>query len=242
MALTREEAVAKLVVALDTQERQQALRLVQILGGRVGCFKVGLEAFTALGPDFVRQLVDQGEKVFLDLKLHDIPHTVERAARACARLGVFMFNVHAAGGLRMMTAAREGAEAGTPAGKRPPLVLAVTVLTSLDEAELDQLGLPGPVAERVELWSRLAMHAGLSGVVCSPQELSRLRPRFPESFAFLTPGIRPAGTAPDDQRRVATPAAALRQGATWLVVGRPITAAADPQAACEAVLNEMMEA
>ncbi len=240
--MTREEAAKRLVVALDTTHRGEAERLVQVLRGVVGVFKVGLEAFTSLGPSFVQWLVEQGEKVFLDLKLHDIPHTVERAAYACARLGVAMFNVHAAGGGEMMAAARAGAEAGTPPGHETPLVLAVTVLTSLDEKALQELHLPGSAGQRVRHWAQLAQKAGLSGVVCSAQELAFLRVDFPPPFVLLTPGIRPAGSAVGDQRRVATPAHAVRQGADFLVVGRPITQAPDPRAAAEAVLAEMAQA
>lgn len=240
--MTRDEAVQRLVVALDTADRQEAERLVAALRGVVGVFKVGLEAFTALGPAFVEWLVDQGERVFLDLKLHDIPHTVERAAFACARLGVAMLNVHAAGGRAMMAAARAGVEAGTPPGRTAPLVLAVTVLTSLDEQALAELQLPGSPAERVQHWAGLAQRAGLSGVVCSPQELAQLRPHFPQPFVLLTPGIRPAGSPAGDQKRVATPAQAVRHGADFLVVGRPITGAADPRAAAEAVVAEMVGA
>lgn len=240
--MTREEATRKLVVAVDTANRGEAERLVQVLRGSVGVFKVGLEAFTALGPAFVSWLVEQGERVFLDLKLHDIPQTVERAAYACARLGVAMFNVHAAGGRSMMAAARAGAAAGTPPGKEPPLVLAVTVLTSLDDEALRELNLPGSAGERVKHWTRLAQTAGLSGVVCSAQELPLLRGTFPPPFVLLTPGIRPAGAAAGDQRRVATPGHAVRQGADFLVVGRPITQAPDPRAAAEAILQEIMGA
>ncbi|MEW5878619.1 MAG: orotidine-5'-phosphate decarboxylase [Acidobacteriota bacterium] len=242
MAVTWQEAVGKLVVALDTADRREAQELVRALSGSVGVFKVGLEAFTALGPDFVSWLVERGEKVFLDLKLHDIPNTVERAAFACARLGVSMFNVHAAGGRPMMEAARAGAEAGTPPGQKPPLVLAVTVLTSLDEETLRELNLPGSPGERVRHWTRLAQAAGLSGVVCSAQELPLLRGVFPPPFVLLTPGIRPAGAAAGDQRRVATPAQAVAQGADFIVVGRPITQAPDPRAAAEAILQEIMGA
>lgn len=240
MVMTRQEALQKLVVALDTADRRQAETLVAALRGVVGVFKVGLEAFTALGPAFVEWLVGQGERVFLDLKLHDIPHTVERAASACARLGVAMFNVHAAGGRDMMAAARAGAEAGTPPGQTPPLVLAVTVLTSLDEQALRELDLPGSPRDRVRHWASLAREAGLSGIVCSAQELALLRTDFPRPFVLLTPGIRPAGSDPGDQKRVATPARAIRDGADFLVVGRPITQAEDPRAAAEAVLEEMV--
>jgi len=241
MALSWDQAVAKLVVALDTADASQVHGLVRTLTGRVGCFKVGLEAFTSLGPTIVEQLVAQGARVFLDLKLHDIPHTVERAAAACARLGVFMFNVHVAGGRQMLAAARAGAEAGTPPGAFRPLVLGVTLLTSLDEHALRELEIPGPPASTVLRWARLAREAGLDGVVCSAQELAPLRASLPRPFLLVTPGIRPAGSAPGDQKRTATPAAAVAAGADYLVVGRPITEAEDPAWAAEGVLREMME-
>jgi len=242
MALSWQEAVGKLVVALDTSEAQEVRRLVQALEGRVGCFKVGLEAFTALGPAIVEELASRGARVFLDLKLHDIPNTVERAAAACARLGVFMFNVHASGGPAMMAAALAGAAAGTPPGATRPLVLGVTLLTSLDEQALRELELPGPPAATVLRWALLAERAGLDGVVCSPQELAPLRAALPRRFLLVTPGIRPAGSAAGDQKRIATPAAAVAAGADYLVVGRPITQAPDPARAAEAILREITEA
>lgn len=240
--MTREEASARLVVALDTAERERALRLARQLRGAAGMMKVGLEAFTALGPGLVEELLGAGMRVFLDLKLHDIPHTVERAAAACARLGVSVFNVHAAGGPAMLGAAVAGAEAGTPAGGQRPLVLAVTVLTSLDDAALVVLGVRGSAQEVVSRWARMAKGAGCDGVVCSAQEAASLRRELGEGFVLLTPGIRPAGKDAGDQKRVVTPAAAIVAGATYLVVGRPITDAADPLAAAEAILAEMCAA
>jgi orotidine-5'-phosphate decarboxylase len=181
-----------------------------------------------------------GVPVFLDLKLHDIPNTVERAARNLARLGVALMTTHAGGGRAMLEAAVRGAAAGTPEGASRPLVLAVTVLTSLDDAALDELGVPGGAAARVVSWARLARAAGCDGVVCSPRETAALRGQLGPEFVLLTPGIRPAGGEVADQKRVATPRDAVAAGATYIVVGRPITAAADPAAAAESILAELI--
>jgi orotidine-5'-phosphate decarboxylase len=235
--MTRAEAVRRLVVALDTPSRGQAVEWARTLAGRVGLVKVGLELFTAAGPALVEELTALGTPVFLDLKLHDIPNTVERAAANCARLGVHLITVHAGGGRAMLAAAAAGAAAGA-VGVRPR-VLAVTVLTSLDDAALDELGIPGGAGERVVAWADLARAAGCDGVVCSPRELAELRRRLGAEFVLLAPGIRPAGASLGDQRRVATPAQAVADGANYIVVGRPITAAADPVAAAEAIVREM---
>jgi len=242
VALTWEQAVARLVVALDVPGEAQVLALARQLRGRVGMVKVGLEAFTGVGPRLVDALHALEVPVFLDLKLHDIPNTVERAAANVARLGVRLFTVHASGGPAMLAAAVAGAAAGSPAGSAPPGALAVTVLTSLDDSALARLGVPGGAAARVMAWAALAEAAGCRGVVCSPQELGELRVRVRPDFVLLTPGIRPAGGEPGDQKRVATPAAAVAAGATYLVIGRPITGAADPAAAAEAILAEMCAA
>jgi orotidine-5'-phosphate decarboxylase len=242
MGLTRAEAVERLVVALDTPDRTRALELARTLAGRVGMLKVGLEAFTALGPSLVEELAAAGMPVFLDLKLHDIPNTVEGAAAACARLGAAIFNVHAAGGQEMMRAALAGAERGTAPGAPRPRVLAVTVLTSLDEPALGRLGVVGTAGEVVVRWACLAREAACDGVVCSPREVATLRATLGEAFVLLTPGIRPAGQSSGDQRRVATPAAAVAGGANYLVIGRPITGSPDPAAAAEAILGEMCDA
>ena len=238
MALTRDAAVRRLVVALDTASREQALAWARSLSGRVGLVKVGLELFTAAGPALVEELAGLGVPVFLDLKLHDIPNTVERAARTCARLGVRLLTVHATGGAAMLAAAAAGAAAAASAGERPR-VLAVTVLTSLDDAALDALGIPGGAAARVLAWADLARRSGCDGVVCSPHELAALRGRLGADFVLLAPGIRPTGAEIGDQRRVATPAAAVAAGADYIVVGRPITAAPDPVAAAEAIVAEL---
>ncbi|MCU0291714.1 MAG: orotidine-5'-phosphate decarboxylase [Thermoanaerobaculaceae bacterium] len=237
--LTREEAVRRLVVAADASEREKLLALAATLRPAVGMLKIGLEAFTACGPDLVREVRGLGMPVFLDLKLHDIPNTVERAAANAARLGVQLLTVHAGGGEAMLRAAVTGAAAGAPAGQAPPAVLAVTVLTSLDDAALEALQMPGAAAERVRAWADLAHRAGCGGIVCSPHEVAAMRAAHGPDFVLLSPGIRPAGGAAGDQKRVATPRAAVEAGATYLVVGRPITEAPDPLAAAESILVEM---
>ena len=236
--MTRTEAVARLAVALDTSDTGEVVRLAGAVRGCVGTVKLGLEAFTAGGPDLVREVRDLGTPVFLDLKLHDIPNTVERAARNAARLGVAMLTVHASGGEAMLRAA----VAGAAAAEHPPVVLAVTVLTSLDDAALGSLGIPGGAAARVSAWAELAARAGCAGVVCSPHEVAALRRARGAEFLLVTPGIRPAGEAAGDQRRVATPAAAVAAGADILVVGRPIMAAPDPVVAADAILGELCTA
>ena len=236
--MTHAQAVRRIAVALDTSDRGEVVRLARALQGRVGTVKLGLEAFTACGPDLVREVNELGLPVFLDLKLHDIPNTVERAARTAARLGVAMLTVHASGGEAMLKAA----VAGVAAAERPPVVLAVTVLTSLDDAALSELGIPGGAARRVTAWAQIARRAGCGGVVCSPQEAAALRASIGAGFLLVTPGIRPAGEAAGDQRRIATPASAITAGADILVIGRPITAAPDPAAAAEAIAAELSQA
>jgi orotidine-5'-phosphate decarboxylase len=240
MAISRAAALKRLAVALDLSEREAIVRMARALIGRCGMVKLGLEAFTAHGPDLVREVGALGLPVFLDLKLHDIPNTVERAARNCARLGVAMLTVHASGGEAMLRVAVAGAQADAATGAKPPLVLAVTVLTSLDDATLEALGVPGGASGRVMAWAELAARAGCGGVVCSPLEAAALRAARGPDFLLVTPGIRPAGRDAADQRRVATPAAALAAGADVLVVGRPITAAPDPAAAADAILAELL--
>lgn len=236
--MTHSQAVGRIAVALDTSDRGEILRLARALRGRVGTVKLGLEAFTACGPDLVREVNDLGTPVFLDLKLHDIPNTVERAARNAARLGVAMLTVHASGGKVMLKAA----VAGAAVAERPPVVLAVTVLTSLDDGALVELGIPGGAAQRVSAWAQLARRAGCGGVICSPHEAAALRASIGRGFLLVTPGIRPAGEAAGDQRRVATPGSAVAAGADILVIGRPITAAPDPAAAADAILAELRRA
>jgi len=229
----------RLIVALDFNTAEAAFQMADKLRGRVGMFKVGMEAFTAEGPRMVRQMIDTGEKVFLDLKFHDIPNTVQRACKAAAAMGVTMLNVHALGGNKMMRAAIEGAKEGTTNGRTRPLVLAVTILTSLAGDDLDRLGIAGPPESAVMRLAHMAQSEGLDGVVASAREVAALRRECGPDFVIVTPGIRPAGAAANDQSRTATPQAALDAGADYLVVGRPITAAPDPAAAAVAILEEM---
>jgi orotidine-5'-phosphate decarboxylase len=228
----------KLIVALDLASADAAARLAERLHGRVGMFKIGPVLFTGEGPYLVRYLVAQGEKVFLDLKFHDIPNTVRAAAREAAAAGVAMFNVHAAGGRAMMEAAREGAEQGAKNGARPR-VLAVTVLTSLGPKDVEEIGAGNSPEDQVVRLAKLAGAAGLDGVVASPQEIGLIRRALGQDFLIVTPGIRPAVEAADDQARRATPRAAIQAGADYLVVGRPITRAPDPVAAADAIVREM---
>ncbi len=225
----------RVIVALDLPSADAALRIAGSLAPRACALKVGKELFTSAGPGLVEALVASGHRVFLDLKFHDIPNTVARACAAAAGLGVWMVNVHASGGTRMMAAAREALE---PLASRP-LLIAVTVLTSLDRHDLLELGLDED-PERLALHlAALTERAGLDGVVCSPRESAAMRARFGPGFALVTPGIRPVNAATDDQARIATPAAAVRAGSTWLVIGRPITGAPDPALALACINAEI---
>jgi len=230
-------AAERLCVALDGTDRGWIESMASTLARSAGWLKVGLEAFTAHGPGLVRQVVDSGPRVFLDLKLHDIPNTVRRAAANCASLGVQMFNVHASGGSAMLQAAVEGAREG--AEGLPPKVIAVTVLTSLDADGLAELGVDWHPRELVVHWARMAQDCGVDGVVASAREAAAIREACGPGFLIITPGIRPAWSATDDQRRIVTPAEAVERGADILVVGRPITRAADPAAAAARVLEEL---
>ena len=229
---------SKIIVALDFADASSALALVGRLDPALCRLKVGKELFTAAGPDLVRALVARGFEVFLDLKFHDIPNTVAAACRAAAGLGVWMMNVHASGGRRMMTAAQE-ALAGL---ERRPLLIAVTVLTSMSAEDLGEVGVSDAPADQVLRLARLTQDCRLDGVVCSAQEAALLRADLGAAFRLVTPGIRPAGAEAGDQRRVMTPVEALRAGATDLVIGRPITAAADPLAALQQIQSEIQHA
>jgi orotidine-5'-phosphate decarboxylase len=239
--MARPAARDRLIVALDVEGLAEALRLLDRLEGRVRTFKIGSQLFTAAGPAAVEAARKRGGEVFLDLKFHDIPNTVGAAAREAVRMGVFMFNVHASGGRAMMAAAAESAaRAATELGLRRPLVLAVTVLTSLDRVALQrELGVTSSVEGHVLHLAGLACDAGLDGCVASPHEVAVIRRALGSSWVIVTPGVRPAWSAPDDQARAATPRAAAQAGAHYLVVGRPITAAADPARAADAILAEM---
>ena len=225
----------KIIVALDYADAASALALVERLDPSLCRLKVGKELFTVAGPELVRALVARGFEVFLDLKFHDIPNTVAAACRAAAGLGVWMMNVHASGGRRMMTAAQE-ALADLP---QRPLLIAVTVLTSMSSEDLGEVGVAGAPADQVLRLARLTQACKLDGVVCSAQEASMLRGDLGAGFRLVTPGIRPAGADVGDQRRVMTPVEALRAGATDLVIGRPITAAADPLVALKQIQSEI---
>jgi orotidine-5'-phosphate decarboxylase len=229
----------RLIVALDVDSPEAARALIERLRGRVGAFKIGKELFVAAGPELARAVVQSGARVFLDLKFHDIPNTVAGAVRAAAAHGVWMVNVHAAGGPAMCRAA---AEAAAKAGSLRPLVIAVTVLTSLDENDLAAVGLQGPPREAARRLAKLAKDAGLDGVVASAQEAAAIKELCGPEFLVVTPGIRPAGEAVGDQKRVMTPAAAIAAGSDYLVIGRPITQAPDPAAAAEAIAAEIAQA
>jgi orotidine-5'-phosphate decarboxylase len=227
----------ELIAALDVPDRAAAEALVARLGGAVSWLKIGLELFTAEGPEIVRALAGAGHRIMLDLKLHDIPETVERATRSVAGLGVELLTVHTAGGPAMMQAAARAAAAAPT--DRPLRLLGVTVLTSLDEADLRAIGDGSSSAELVARRADLAVAAGLHGVVASVHEAAAVRARVPASFLVVTPGVRPAGAERGDQKRVATPAAARAAGADLVVVGRPIRDAADPAAMARAIAAEL---
>jgi len=225
-----------IIVALDVPTAEQAVALARQVAPAVGAFKVGKELFTAAGPDIVRQLRGAGASVFLDLKFHDIPNTVAGAVAAATRLDVQMLTIHASGGSEMMRAAETAAQqTALQAGRNPPLVLAVTVLTSADANTLAEVGCEPNPARQVERLARLAVQSGLRGLVCSPLELAALRQLVPADIQLVTPGIRTGAEKADDQKRTLSPREALAAGANWLVIGRPITAAPNPRAAAERI-------
>jgi orotidine-5'-phosphate decarboxylase len=237
-------AKEKIIVALDVPGADAALRIAHTLHGRVGMFKVGKELFTAEGPVVVRRLLADGSRVFLDLKFHDIPNTFRAAAQQAAMLGVSLLTVHASGGRKMIAAAVEGVRSAANAkgSEQPARVLAVTALTSLGAEDLAEVGFQGSAEEVVVRLARLAQAAGADGVVASPREIAALRQACGPNFLIVTPGIRPATGARDDQARTATPESAVRAGADYLVIGRPITGAAEPASAADAVALEMERA
>lgn len=232
----------RIILALDVDTEKQALGLVEKLAGSVGAFKVGMQLYNSSGPNIVKRIQELGGKVFVDLKFHDIPNTVAAAARVMSRLECSMFNVHAAGGREMMSeAAKAAKEEAKRLGSGVPLVLAVTVLTSISDNQLhNDLFITGmDVKQTVVSWSKMAQSCGLDGVVCSPQEIVPIRQACGSDFVIVTPGIRPDWSERNDQKRITTPRQALELGADYMVIGRPITAAADPCEAAQRIINEL---
>jgi orotidine-5'-phosphate decarboxylase len=230
----------RIIVALDVPGRDSALRLIEQLSGLVGMFKIGSQLFTAEGPGLVREIVEAGERVFLDLKFRDIPNTVAGAAESAARLGVSIFNVHALGGAEMMRAAAHAVKDRGILWMTRPAVLGVTVLTSMDETNLAEVGVNTDMNSEVVRLAALARDSGLDGVVASPREIRLIREFVAsEGFIILTPGIRLAGTATGDQKRIATPLDAIRDGADFLVIGRAITSSDNPRVVAQRLLDEI---
>jgi orotidine-5'-phosphate decarboxylase len=226
----------KIIVALDYPDAQSALQLVEQLTPDLCRLKVGKELFTATGPQFIETVQEKGFEVFLDLKFHDIPNTVAKACEAAAKLGVWMVNVHALGGQKMMQAAREALD---KYAQRPRLI-AVTILTSMDQEDTNQIGLHGAPEDNVISLAHLAKDSGLDGVVCSPKGVTQLRQALGKDFLLVTPGVRPQGASQDDQKRTMTPKQALQSGASFLVIGRPITQANNPLQALTVICTEIL--
>jgi orotidine-5'-phosphate decarboxylase len=239
-----ENLVGRIMVALDYSSAEEAKVLLKELQGIPCYMKVGMQLFYAAGPSFVQYLKEQGYKVFLDVKMHDIPNTVKGGSESVTRLGVDMFNIHASGGVAMMEAALEGVDkavTGLAATASRPLIIAVTQLTSTNQQVLnDEIGISGAVEQSVLRYAQLAQSAGLDGVVASPLEVARIKQSLGSPFVTVTPGIRPAGSAAGDQSRVMTPKKAFQQGTDYIVIGRPITAAPEPRKALETILEELM--
>lgn len=232
----------RLIVALDVATLDQAERMIDILAGEVEIFKVGIAPFTGFGQAILKKLRSSGKKVFLDLKVHDIPNTARNAAQAAAREGVFMMNFHCLGGESMLRAAVEGAgKADTKEGQKPPLLLGVTILTSMDTEEMEAVGLAGGTQKKVSDLAQIAWKAGLDGVVASAREARMIKKETGEAFLVVTPGIRPEWSATGDQKRVLTPRGAMDEGADYIVVGRPILQADDPAEAARRIIEEMEE-
>jgi orotidine-5'-phosphate decarboxylase len=229
-----------IIVALDVPTAEQAIALAQQVAPAVGAFKIGSELFTAAGPDIVRKIRATGVSVFLDLKFHDIPNTVAKAIASAVRLDVQMITIHTSGGLTMMQAAEESAQkTADQAGLNAPLILGVTVLTSVESDDLAGIGITAVVGQQVERLAQLAARAGLRGLVCSPLEVAGLRQSLPSSMQFVTPGIRTGDDAAGDQKRTLSAKEAIEAGASWLVIGRPIYAAPNPREAAESILSTL---
>ncbi len=235
---------SKVIVALDTTDEQKALKLVRSLKQKVSTFKVGLELFCSTGPNIINKINDQGCSVFLDLKFHDIPNTVAGAAKAAVRAGVFMFNVHASGGSQMMSTAVKAAKQEYEKTFRTchihkrPLMLAVTVLTSLNDMDLTGINIVKSAGEQALDLAIIAKKSGMDGVVASPKEVADIRRVLGDDFVIVTPGVRPVWAASDDQKRIMTPCDAIEAGADYIVIGRPVTGAADPLSALERIFDD----
>lgn len=240
----KEKVKERLIVALDVERERQARELFARLRDHAGLFKIGSQLFTAAGPGLVREMVEQGASIFLDLKFHDIPNTVAAAGIEAARLGVSIFNVHALGGGEMMRRTREAVqEVSEREGLKRPLIIAVTALTSADTATLEEVGIQGGANSLVRRLAPLAQACGLDGIVASPLEIAMVRDEVSApNFLIVTPGVRPKGVAAGDQKRVMTPAEAVRAGADYLVIGRPILKAPDPERAVIQIIEEMERA
>ena len=229
-----------IIVALDVPTAEQAVALAQQVAPAVGAFKIGSELFTAAGPDIVRKIRATGASVFLDLKFHDIPNTVAKAIASATRLDVQMITIHTGGGLTMMQAAEESAQqTAAQAGLNAPLILGVTVLTSMESSDLEGVGVTAGVGHQVERLAQLAARAGLRGLVCSPLEVAGLKQILPAHMQFITPGIRTGDDAAGDQKRTLSAKEAMAAGSTWLVIGRPIYAAPNPRAAAEKIWESL---
>lgn len=226
----------RIIVALDYNDQNKALAFVDQIDPALAKLKVGKEMFTYFGPQFVKQLIDRSFDVFLDLKFHDIPNTVARAVTAAADLGVWMVNVHASGGSKMLIAAKKALESY---GRDAPYLIAVTILTSIDQAELKTIGIDRDLTSQVELLAQLTKNSGLDGVVCSALEAPRLRKALGDDFLLVTPGIRPLNSAVGDQSRIVTPKQAIINGSSYMVIGRPITQAENPLQALKAIIAEL---
>ena len=234
----------RLIVALDVPTRKEAFQLVKLLDGEVGAYKIGMQLYNSEGPDIVRDIQLLGGRVFVDLKFHDIPNTVAQTSRVMARRQAFMYTMHAGGGSKMMRIAVEAAaEEAVRLGEKKPLAIAVTVLTSINQSIFEQeMGVKTPIVDHVLALAVLAQQAGMDGVVCSPQEIAPVRAACGDELLIITPGVRPAWAASDDQERIMTPQEAISAGASYLVVGRPITKAEDPRQAARLIVKEMAQA
>ncbi len=240
--IIREKMKERLIVALDVADRKEAFQMVKQLDGAVGAYKIGMQLYNSEGPDIVRDIQLLGGKVFVDLKFHDIPNTVAQVTRVITKRRAFMFTLHASGGFKMLYDSNKAAlDEAQKEGVEKPLAVAVTVLTSMSQKVFEEeVGIKRLIADQVKEWALLSQKAGLDGVVCSPWEITPIREACGGDFVIVTPGVRPVWAASNDQERIMTPGEAIQRGATYLVVGRPITNHSDPRAASEMVIDEML--